>query len=432
MFISTDNPTVEKFNQNPNANAYDMSSAVLQTVFESVSSNANKEINFKEMFESLSVIFYVVNLDPVYKLEYVSPAFECLGYTLEEIYAHPRIFDLVIHPDDLLMIKEANKPIYDGKIKQSNYTYRVFTKGGEMRRWKDHGRPIFNENGERVKWFGVIYDITETIKTREELEKSNRRLRQSNRELQDFAYVASHDLQEPLRKVQAFGDRLQKKFAGQLNEEGGDYIRRMRDAAGRMQRLINDLLTFSRVSSKAQPFQLTDIRQIAEEVVSDLEVRIEQTNAEVEIGDLPAIDADAVQMRQLLQNLIGNALKFHRADETPLIKIYADAPEPTGGSFTLEGEQIQTVGNSDQTCTIVVEDNGIGFEEKYLEKIFTVFQRLHGRTDYEGSGIGLAVCRKIAERHNGSITARSALGKGSTFFITLPIAQTNEEINFSE
>lgn len=565
MYIAAENPVIEKFNQNPKSSGFEMSDLILSAA-ENASTSGKKEIDFKQMFESLSVIFYVVRLDPVYKLEYVSPAFECLGYTLEEIYAHPRIFDLVIHPDDLLMIKEANKPIYDGEIKESSYAYRVFTKSGEMRWWKDHGRPIFNEKGERVKWFGVIYDITERkqmiedlqesnakleqsknelaatknfsenvmdsmvdfvlvsdmdltirrvnpatiklsgyaeeelvgksvnmlladrpynekgvellrrkgyvqnltklnrrkdgsivpismsmciirdengdesgivcvgkditeiVKAREEIEKSNRRLRQSNRELQDFAYVASHDLQEPLRKVQAFGDRLNKKFADQLSDEGGDYIRRMRDAAGRMQRLINDLLTFSRVSSKAQPFQTVNVKQIAEEVVSDLEVRIEQTNAEIEIGELPTIDADPVQMRQLLQNLIGNALKFYRREETPLIKIYADAPEQTGGSFTFEGEQIQTVGNSDQTCTIVVEDNGIGFDEKYLEKIFTVFQRLHGRTEYEGSGIGLAVCRKIAERHNGSITARSEPDKGSTFLITLPITQINEEI----
>ena len=206
----------------------------------------------------------------------------------------------------------------------------------------------------------------------------------------------------------------------------------MRDAAIRMQKLINDLLTFSRVTSKAQPFELVDVKKIAEEVVSDLEVSIEQTNGKVEIGDLPTIDADPVQMRQLLQNLIGNALKFHRAEETPHIKIYADSPEQTGGSFTFEGEQIQTIGNSDQVCKIVVEDNGIGFEEKYLEKIFTVFQRLHGRTEYEGSGIGLAVCRKIAERHNGSITAHSEPDKGSTFFVTLPISQSCEEIKFSE
>lgn len=570
MYISTDSQTVESVKRNSKSNDFEATDTILKTAFETALPNEKGEINFKEMFESLSVIFYIVNLDPVYKLEYVSPAFQCLGYTLDEIYAHPKIFDLIIHADDLVMINEQNKAVYDGTVKESNYAYRVSTKDGEMRWWKDHGRPIFNENGDCVKWFGVIYDITERkrmieelqeanekleesrkelavaksytenimdsmvdfvvvvdmdltirrvnpatlklngysedeligksvnmlmadrpysekgvnvlrkkgyiqnltklnrckdgtiipismsmciikdengeeagivcvgkditeiVRAREEIEKSNRLLSQSNRELQDFAYVASHDLQEPLRKVQAFGDRLQKKFANQLTDEGSDYINRMRDAASRMQKLINDLLTFSRVTSKAQPFEQVDVKKIAEEVVSDLEVRIEQTNAKVEIGELPAIDADAVQMRQLLQNLIGNALKFQRPDEIPVIKIYAESPEHTGGSFTFEGAQIETVGNSGQTCTIVVEDNGIGFEEKYLEKIFTVFQRLHGRTEYEGSGIGLAVCRKIVERHHGSITARSAPGKGAAFFVTLPISQNKEETKSSE
>lgn len=686
---------------------------------------AKKAVNFKEMFESLSVMFYIENFDPVYELEYISPAFECLGYTLDEIYADPKILDRVMHPDDLLMMKEENKQIYDGTKLESDYAYRVFTRSGEMRWWKDQGRPIFNEKGERVKWFGVIHDITdrknaieelkesnekleqstselaaakdfvenivvsmadmlitvndegiiqrvnetalhllgyeeeemfgnpvriltqketflhdeefkrmletgklvdvekdfvrktgesfkvsisasllrgeraaavivakdiskriedeeklreyaeqleqnndeyeelmnsyeqrvadlkisqseltkahnftnnimnsmvdflvvvdmdlnitlvnpaalklngykeheligksvnvlladqpfnekgveilrqkgfvqnltklnrckdgsiipislsmcvikdenenecgivcvgkditEIVKAREEIEKSNERLRQSNRELQDFAYVASHDLQEPLRKVQAFGDRLEKKYAETLSDEGRDYINRMRNAAGRMQNLINDLLTFSRVSSKVQPFQPTDLKKITEEVVSDLEIRIEQTGGRVEIGDLPIIDADSSQMRQLLQNLIGNALKFHRTDEKPVIKIYSKDYKLTGGSFFIEGEQIHTGG--DNSCEFVIEDNGIGFDERYLDRIFTVFQRLHGRTEYEGSGVGLAVCRKIVERHGGQIRASSQPGKGSVFFVTLPVKQFEEESKKNE
>ncbi len=290
-----------------------------------------------------------------------------------------------------------------------------------------------DENGEECGIVCVGKDISEIIKARDNLQRSNERLRRSNRELQDFAYVASHDLQEPLRKVQAFGDRLQKKFADSLNEEGKDYISRMQNAAGRMQTLINDLLTFSRVTSKAQPFKSVDVKEIAGEVVSDLEVRIEQTGGKVEIGDLPTIDADPVQMRQLLQNLIGNALKFHRPDETPIVKIYAETALQQNESVSAaDDNNLQTVGSGKQICKIVVQDNGIGFEEKYLDKVFTVFQRLHGRSEYEGSGIGLAVCRKIVERHGGAITARSELNKGSTFFVTLPLAQINEEINVNE
>ena len=271
----------------------------------------------------------------------------------------------------------------------------------------------------------VAKDISKRIEDEQKLRQYAAKLEQSNRELQDFAYVASHDLQEPLRKVQAFGDRLQRKCAESLSEEGRDYVQRMRNASARMQTLINDLLTFSRVTSKAQPFEPVDLKKVAEEVSSDLEVRIEQTGGCVEIGELPTIDADPSQMRQLFQNLIGNALKFHRPEEKPVVKIYSKNYSLTGGSFIIEGKQIHTDG--DNSCEIVIEDNGIGFEEKYLDRIFTVFQRLHGRAEYEGSGIGLAVCRKIVERQGGTITASSQPGKGSAFFITLPVKQFGDE-----
>jgi light-regulated signal transduction histidine kinase (bacteriophytochrome) len=243
----------------------------------------------------------------------------------------------------------------------------------------------------------------------------NEKLQRSNRELQDFAYVASHDLQEPLRKVQTFSDRLCTKYADKLEGDGLDYLERMRGAAERMRKLIQDLLIFSRVSSKAQPFVPVDLEEIAHEVLSDLEVKIEETGAKVELRDLPTVEADPSQMRQLIQNLVGNALKFRRPDITPVVKITASTTNGNGAGEILSGH----------FCTIRVEDNGIGFEEKYIDKIFTVFQRLHGRAEYEGSGIGLAVCRKIAERHRGSITAKSRPGEGSAFVITLPIEQSN-------
>ncbi|HRH42491.1 MAG TPA: ATP-binding protein [Pyrinomonadaceae bacterium] len=279
----------------------------------------------------------------------------------------------------------------------------------------------------------VAKDISQRIEDERRLKANSKQLEQSNRELQDFAYVASHDLQEPLRKVQAFGDRLSRKYSEILGEEGKDYVRRMRDASNRMQTLITDLLTFSRVTSKAQPFQPINLKEIAEEVVSDLEVRIEETHGKVVIGDLPEIDADPLQMRQLMQNLIGNALKFHRSNESPLIKIYS--PQTTlnsTASFIFNGETLKTQSSSETVCQIAIQDNGIGFDEKYLDRIFTVFQRLHGQSEFEGSGVGLAVCRKIVERHNGNITAKSKEGVGSTFIITLPIIQNYKEINHNE
>ena len=257
-----------------------------------------------------------------------------------------------------------------------------------------------------------------------ELTQSAKNLERSNRELQDFAYIASHDLQEPLRKVQAFGDRLKTKYADALGEAGTDYLNRMQNAAARMKTLINDLLAYSRVTTKPRPFEELDLEQLTKEVLSDLEVRIEELKARVEIGKLPTIVADPLQMRQLMQNLIGNALKFHKPDVPPIIKI---------ASRFVEEESADEEGNTgpSQFCQITVEDNGIGFEEKYAGRIFGMFQRLHARGEYEGSGVGLAICRKITERHGGTITAKSWPGKGSMFIITLP-ADTVKNKNLSD
>ena len=250
-----------------------------------------------------------------------------------------------------------------------------------------------------------------------ELADTNTELERSNRELQDFAFVASHDLQEPLRKIQAFGDRLKTKHGPQLNDEAQDYLQRMQGAASRMHTLINDLLTFSRVTTKAQPFISTDLGKIAKEVLADLEVRLQDTGGTVEVGDLPVIEADSMQMRQLIQNLISNALKFHKPDEAPIIRIGAEVSGNGSGPASRR---------SNSVAQLTFEDNGIGFDEKYLDRIFTPFQRLHGRGEYEGTGIGLAVCRKIVERHGGTLTARSTPGEGSTFIVTLPVNQDKE------
>ena len=275
--------------------------------------------------------------------------------------------------------------------------------------------PLRDVEGRCIGLVGVSGDISVRKEAEERLRLAAEQLRKSNLELQEFASVASHDLQEPLRKIQAFGDRLRTKCAPALGEDGRDYLDRMQDAARRMQILIHDLLTLSRVTSKAQPFQPVDLRKIAEEVASDLEVRIEQTGAQVEIGRLPAIDADPAQMRQLFQNLISNALKFQRAGAQPVVSVSAkvlDNAESLAGA--MPGEEI---------CRIVVRDNGIGFDKRYVDRIFQVFQRLHSRSEYEGTGIGLAVCRKIADRHGGTISAKSAEGEGATFIVTLPVKQ---------
>jgi signal transduction histidine kinase len=231
--------------------------------------------------------------------------------------------------------------------------------------------------------------------------------------LEQFASVASHDLQEPLRKIQAFGDRLATRYQPVLGEQGQEYVARMQSSATRMRRLIDDLLEFSRVTTKAQPLEKCDLGQIAREVVSDLESRLQQTGGRVDIGPLPTIRSDPTQMRQLLQNLIGNALKFHRPNVAPMIDV-------RGRVLTSEGNG-QVDSSPKPQAEVVVTDNGIGFEQQFAERIFDVFQRLHGRQEFEGTGMGLAICRRIVERHGGHIRAESQPGAGARFIVTLPI-----------
>ncbi len=257
-----------------------------------------------------------------------------------------------------------------------------------------------------------------------QLNLANQELTRSNRELQDFAFVASHDLQEPLRKIQAFGDLLKQDYGGVLGDEGCDFIQRMQNASRRMDRLIKDLLAYSRVTTKAQPFAPVDLNQITQEALNDLEARIKQTGGQVTIGALPTIEADALQMHQLLQNLIGNALKFHRLGVPPIVTVTSAVSEEKAAEDEASHSTSAPPMCEIPMCEITVTDNGIGFDEKYLDRIFTPFQRLHGKNEYEGTGMGLAICRKVVERHGGTIIAHSQPGVGSTFLICLPLTHS--------
>jgi PAS domain S-box-containing protein len=300
----------------------------------------------------------------------------------------------------------------------------VLSDAGDKRWLLTSKLPLRDQTGKIIGLVGIGRDITERKHAEDALRSSEEKLRQSatqlersNHELQDFAYVASHDLQEPLRKIVVFGERLKDKKIDDLGPEARDYLERMQKAAARMQTLINDLLTFSRVTTKARPFTPVNLAEVAADVVNDLEGRIEQVKGRVEIvGTLPVIDAEALQMRQLLQNLMGNALKFRRPEEPPVVKVEAEIVSGPGTP-------------PQQLCKLTVSDNGIGFDEKYLDRIFNVFQRLHTRNEYEGTGMGLAITRKIALYHGGEITAKSTLGQGATFIVTLPVSHHKQVTN---
>ena len=305
-------------------------------------------------------------------------------------------------------------------INQEQYKNRPGDPAGS-KRWSVSSKVLWRDDqGNILGTMGITRDIhqmklaQEALREREEkLRGFTAQLERSNRELQDFAYVASHDLQEPLRKIVVFGERLKEKNSDALGEEGRDYLERMQKAASRMQTLINDLLAFSRVTSKARPFAPVDLAKVAREVVNDLEARIEQVKGQVEIGKLPVVEAVELQMRQLLQNLFGNALKFRKLEEPPSVKVAArKISDDSGREF----------------CELTVSDNGIGFDEKYLDRIFNVFQRLHPRSEYEGTGMGLAIVKKIALYHGGDITAKSKPGHGATFIVTLPLLHPKMEV----
>ncbi len=276
-------------------------------------------------------------------------------------------------------------------------------------------------HGEGRKFTGIIRDVTERKRAEDAIQSMNalleERVQQRTEELQrmvdelaQFASIASHDLQEPLRKVLVFGDRLRQQYEVALGDKGNDYLSRMLNAADRMSSLLNDLLELTRVTSKGRPFERVDLSNVVRGVLTDLEVALQESGGAVEVGDLPVIDADATQMRQLFQNLLSNALKFRCGERRPRVTISAESPVRGGGG-----------GGS--LCRLVVRDNGIGFDPKYAGVIFEPFHRLHGRSEYEGSGMGLAICRKIVERHGGRIAAEGLAGEGASFVIELPSRQ---------
>jgi PAS domain S-box-containing protein len=315
---------------------------------------------------------------------------------------------------------EAGIKLVLSKKKVTNYELTARDRDGKETVVSYNATTFYDRDRRLQGVFAAARDITDRKRVEVKLKLYSDKLERSNGELQDFAQVASHDLQEPLRKILSFGDRLNTNAGAALNEECRDYLHRMTSAAARMQSLLDDLMEFSRVDIKGRPFVNADLGLIAREVSADLETRVEQAGGRIEIEALPIIDADPMQMRQLLQNLIGNSLKYYRSGVPPVVRIHSRTVERMREGLGPDGVQAQ------QFCEVLVTDNGIGFDEKYLDRIFTVFQRLHSKTEYDGTGVGLAICRKIVDRHHGTITARSSPGQGATFVVTLPLVQPKE------
>ncbi len=366
------------------------------------------EERFRFMVETTGDVIYHLRYDTM-TYDYLSPGIGKLtGYSQEEIKTIG-FTNLVTRIDfpwkEDVSAAEIVENRLAGKTGEYRADYLITTKTGTSKWLHDHSFPWYDDSGKNIGSVGILSDLTDYKKAEALVRQRTAELQRSNQALQDFAFIASHDMQEPLRKVVSFGNMLQQKYKDSLEQTGNDYLNRMLDATKRMHSLLTGLLEYSRVTTNPEPFREVDVYAIIHEVLSDLEITIKQTGGEVKVGELPSIQADPTQIRQLFQNLIGNALKCHKEGERPVVDLFSTTTD-------------------DGTLQIYVKDNGIGFEEQYLDRIFAPFKRLHGRgSQYEGTGIGLAICKKIVERHGGSITAKSTTGHGATFIIALPSKQ---------
>jgi len=315
-----------------------------------------------------------------------------------------------IAEEDFKNVYEIYNQVYRTGGTRRCFGHRYVRKDGTRGFTECSISPLKNEKGEVIGFRGISRDNTERKRLEEEREalledikRINRKLEAANKELQDFAYIASHDLREPLRKISSFGALIQDSLKGKLDEDQQENLEFMIDGAQRMQDMIDALLTYSRLTTRAKPLQQVDLNEVIENLKKfELAILLDETQGTIRIPEpLPPVQADSSQMTQLFQNLIGNGLKFHKKGIPQEITIRA---------YGVENRMVR----------IEVEDNGIGIDEKYHEQLFVMFKRLHSRAEYEGTGIGLASCKKIVERHGGNIGVKSTPGKGSTFWFTLP------------
>ena len=367
----------------------------------------NSEEKLRQIFESVTDGISVIDLEGIIT-EANQRTVEMHGFSSKNELLGKSVFELLAPREHERMAANLKKAIKEGAINGVEYT--LLRADGSEFPGELSTSALKDASDNVVGHITIVRDITERKRAEEEREvllqditKSNRKLEGANKELQDFVYVASHDLREPLRKISSFGTLLQDSLKGKLDEDQQENLEFMIDGAQRMQDMIDALLTYSRLTTKAKPPQQVFLNEVIESLKKfELATLLDETRGTIRIPEpLSPVQADPSQMNQLFQNLIGNGLKFHKEGIPPEIIIRAHGVE-------------------NKMIRIEVEDNGIGIDEKYHEQLFVMFKRLHSRAQYEGTGIGLAICKKIVERHGGNIGIKSTPGKGSTFWFTLP------------